>query len=406
MKEDWIDEMKHKLDDHKMEPPTGLWEDISRQMGLSPEPVRQPATKKRWYWAIAAGILVLVGFFAYYQPQEQKAGQEQKQPKVLAKEAKPELLAKEAPSMTNEPSTIYGNVVGSATPRPCRGKSTGRRASFGNEVPGRRGGDSNDTNPQQPQEIQTPPPTPPLEGRGVTEPSKADASQTLDEPQQTEILFSERTHSRPNKWSVGVNASGGLLAANTSQRTDYQYSILGGTSAYNSNTQSNYTQTIFVSEHHLPIRFGLSLHYQLAPRLALNSGINYTYLYSKFSTPRDGDAAYVQKLHYLGIPLGVTWQLWSVSHFRFYVSGGAMLEKCVSAQLEGSGSVREKPWQWSVEAAVGAEYTIIPQLGLYFEPSLGYYFDDGTSVEHYYKEHPLAPTIEFGLRLNLNSSPR
>ena len=32
---------------------------------------------------------------------------------------------------------------------------------------------------------------------------------------------------------------------------------------------------------------------------------------------------------------------------------------------------------------------------------LGYYFKDGTSLEHYYKEHPLTPSIEFGLRLHL-----
>jgi hypothetical protein len=78
-----------------------------------------------------------------------------------------------------------------------------------------------------------------------------------------------------------------------------------------------------------------------------------------------------------------------------------MLEKCVSADVDGS-SASKKPWQWSVNAAAGAEYKIIPQLGFYLEPSLGYYFDDGTSLEHYYKKHPLAPSIEFGLRLHLN----
>ena len=70
-----------------------------------------------------------------------------------------------------------------------------------------------------------------------------------------------------------------------------------------------------------------------------------------------------------------------------------MLEKCLN----------EKPWQWSIEAAAGIEYSIVRQLGLYLEPSLGYYFKDGTSFDHYYKEHPLAPSIEFGLRLHLSS---
>ena len=38
---------------------------------------------------------------------------------------------------------------------------------------------------------------------------------------------------------------------------------------------------------------------------------------------------------------------------------------------------------------------------LYVEPSLGYYFNDGTSYQHYYKDHPLAPSIMLGLRMHI-----
>ena len=82
-----------------------------------------------------------------------------------------------------------------------------------------------------------------------------------------------------------------------------------------------------------------------------------------------------------------------------------MLEKCVHASFDyksSDGVDIEKPWQWSVNVASGAEYSFTPQLGVYLEPSLGYYFNDGSSLEHYYKEHPLAPSISFGLRFNLN----
>ena len=68
-----------------------------------------------------------------------------------------------------------------------------------------------------------------------------------------------------------------------------------------------------------------------------------------------------------------------------------MLEKCLN----------EKPWQWSLGAAAGAEYSFTSHVGVYLQPSLSYYFNDGTSFEHYYKEHPLAPAIEFGLRLHV-----
>ena len=198
-----------------------------------------------------------------------------------------------------------------------------------------------------------------------------------------------------HKWSLGVNASGGLLAANTSRRTDYSY----GNSKETGYTAGNEVKD--VSEHHLPIRFGLSVSYQLTPFLALNSGISYIYLYSEFSSPLDKNINFDQKLHYLGIPLGVTWQLWSANRFRFYVSGGMILEKCISAERDGS-SISKKTWQWSAEAAAGAEYTFTRRFGVYLEPSLGYYFNDGSSLEHYYKEHPWTPSLEFGIRLHLN----
>ena len=122
------------------------------------------------------------------------------------------------------------------------------------------------------------------------------------------------------------------------------------------------------------------------------TGINYTYLYSEFSTSLHPNIHSEQKLHYLGVPVGLAWQFWKTNGFSIYLSGSAMLQKCLN----------EKPWQWSFNASVGAEYAITSLLGLYFEPSLGYYFHDGTSFEHYYKEHPLAPSIEFGLRLHIS----
>ena len=66
MKEDWTKEMKRKLEEHRMDPPSGLWEDICEQMDLSTSPVQKPTLIKRWHLAFAAGFLALVGFFTFY----------------------------------------------------------------------------------------------------------------------------------------------------------------------------------------------------------------------------------------------------------------------------------------------------------------------------------------------------
>ena len=383
MKEDWIEQQRQKLEGHRKTPPAGLWDGICEQMGLTPEPVRQSQTMRRWHWVAAAAVIALVGLFMVYQFQSEP---EMIQENSLSSVNSESSLTKE-PVISPKPSEDSKSIVGSKLPISSKPSVSSERPSLLAEE-----NHSDDGMPQQ---------------------SYADTD-TLQQTESSPIPANPVTHSyshfegnqtsyassptsQLDKWSLSVNASGGLLAANTSQQTGYIIEPLNNDGYFGSNASA----TNYVSEHHLPIRFGLSVNYQLTPLLALHSGISYTYLYSEFSVPFDKNVNYDQKLHYLGIPLGVTWQLWSANHFRFYVSGDMMLEKCVSGKMDGN-SVSQKPWQWSVEAAAGAEYTFTPQFGFYLEPSLGYYFNDGSSLEHYYKEHPWTPSLEFGLRLHLN----
>ena len=434
MKEDWTEQLRRKLEGHKMPPPEGLWEDITKQMGFSSEPVRKPIAIRHWRWAAAAAVLALVGFFVFQNVNDSEQPQ---QANAVSQQPISEQPVSEQP--ISEPSASHPILALAQTQTSSRHDEAHQQQPVAES--------------QKEEKILPDSPTD----------SSAEVQQTLDEPQQTEDLaLQAEKHDEPqpstqsyetlslekalpstlplgssknsqrDKWSLGLNASGGLLAANTFQRTDRLYSQHGsftydiqksddgsghtgplgwehgGPGNGSDNNQGyyfvknySYTLTEYVSKHHLPVRFGLSVQYQLNNHLALHSGISYTYLYSEFSIPLYQNLSYNQKLHYLGIPLGVTWQLWSANRFRFYLSGGAMVEKCVRADVDGS-SVSKKPWQWSVEAAAGAEYTFTRQLGFYLEPSLGYYFDDGTSLEHYYKEHSLTPSIVFGLRLHLN----
>ena len=212
------------------------------------------------------------------------------------------------------------------------------------------------------------------------------------------------------QWTIGLKASSGLLAVNNSMQTNRLYKsqslVIGYDSYANASTEisfnfpsTSYTITEYEAKHQLPLRLGLSLQYQLNPHLALLSGISYTRLSSEFSFPLYQNISYSQKLHYIGIPFSVVWQLLTANRFSLYLSGGAMVEKCVSVAIDGDYTGK-KPWQWSLNAAAGAEYAFTSLLGAYIEPSLGYYLSDGTQLEHYYKEHPLAPSIEFGLRMH------
>ena len=181
--------------------------------------------------------------------------------------------------------------------------------------------------------------------------ASTEAKPASTEPKKKSLDFDDlpldNTPALSRTWSVGVNASAGLLAANTS----------GGAKGYDMTGFSKETDTFanwgnvkketeYTPKHRLPLSIGLSLHYPLTPRLTLNSGVTYTYLYSEFTNQQPPHTTYDQKLHYLGVPLGVSYKLWSANHFQLYFSAGMMLAKCLN----------DKPWQLSVDGALGAEF--------------------------------------------------
>lgn len=379
MKENWTTDMKQKLEGHKMAPPAGLWEGISSEMGLQENPVSKTVTIRLWHWIVAAMLLALVGFFVLYQfpqdesfPQVAQMPQEQEAPMTKTESGDNQPLA-----LADSPQRTHTQV----SPK-IAGDTTSQVA---------------EETPSQQVAEETP-------SQHVTEETSQQTSVVTHRQQHSEEQHYTAHHptkqlSAPksrNQWSVGLNASGGLLASTGKSSMGHSYVYDGEyyDPGVNSTTQPIPSSTTYDVEakHRMPVTLGLSVHYQLNACLALLTGVNYTYLYSEFSKPLYPNVYREQKLHYLGVPVGLSWLFWKTSGFSFYLSGSAMLQKCLN----------EKPWQWSVNASAGAEYAITPLLGLYLQPSLGYYFHDGTSFEHYYKEHPLAPSIEFGLRLHIS----
>ena len=392
MKDDWAEKLKQKLEGHQKTPPACLWEDISKEMGFEAKPVQQkPAPIRRWYWtAAAAAVLALVGFFVFQKNNNEQPLQAE------ATSQKPISPKQEISSPVDDEPSIQTPILALVQTSKAI-HAIKKEESIKQEESEPRISEMIELQNEEkvPENEATAPPSE-NELANSSEPQLNKEKSLQDLPDEWTTDDSSRESSA--KWSLGINATGGLLASNNSQRMGrIYYDSFAKEEAFSSLSSSfdknlPYTMAEYVSEHHLPIRLGLSLNYQLSPRLALLSGISYTYLYSEFKIPLYSNASYDQKLHYLGIPLGLSYQLWAASRFQLYLSGGLMLEKCLN----------EKPWQWSVEASAGIEYSLVRQLGLYLEPSLGYYFKDGTSFDHYYKEHPLAPSIEFGLRLHIS----
>ena len=158
-------------------------------------------------------------------------------------------------------------------------------------------------------------------------------------------------------------------------------------------------------DHHQPIRFGFSLRYRLDNRWSIESGLTYTRLSADITYTVNGQKSESeQRLNYIGIPLSASYQLWGSRYFNFYLSAGGLVEKMVKGSRTTQGttnSVSIRPLQLSVNGAVGAEFKFIDNLSLYAEPSLNYYFDNGSAVPTFYQDKPLNFNLNVGLRFNI-----
>ena len=406
MEKEWNDIIRQKMEGHQKNPPEGLWEGISEQMGLTQAPVRKKPMIRRLYYGAAAAVLALAGFFVFQDPQTVEEPQVAEAVQPVSDNSSPTKEVKE-PVETPTPPTPYYNSKASAPYRQMMSAPLLAKANVSPTVVEEKASEriteavavqEEVTEEDHIQKVETEQEPKETEKRRADEQPRPAYNQSVSHS-YTPVTASS---SSSDRWAVSLKASGGLLASNTSEQTKpvfYDNSVasdeydgyddvipMGGKKI------KPYRMTERVADHHLPVQVGLSLHYQLSEKTALLTGLNYTFLYSKFNVPLYKNAEYEQKLRYLGIPFGVAQQLWKKNRFYLYASAGVMLEKCLN----------DEPWQWSVNGALGVEYRMSRQVGFYLEPSLGYYFDDGTSLEHYFKEHPLTPSLEFGLRMHLN----
>lgn len=168
--------------------------------------------------------------------------------------------------------------------------------------------------------------------------------------------------------------------------------------------------------HRLPVHAGASIAYRINDRVSVETGVAYSYLSADI---HEGSDSYYfageQSLHYVGIPVGVRVRAMSWKNFDIYVGAGFEADKCVSGTLkksyvingqtrdDGHESISIRPLQWSVNAGAGVQYNISSMVGIYAEPGLSYYFDNGSNIETIYSEKPLDFNLNIGLRVSFGS---
>ena len=165
-------------------------------------------------------------------------------------------------------------------------------------------------------------------------------------------------------------------------------------------------------QHDRPITFGISLNKPLSEKWSIETGLQYSILKSR---SRIGDGDYYigkeQKIHYLGIPLRLSYRIADYKNLSAYGSAGLSLNIPVYGRVNSTHVVANvsmdsisrsvtitPPAQWSTNFSIGLQYRVMPKLTLYVEPTLYWHIPNGSSTHTIWTEQPVMFSAPFGIR--------
>lgn len=214
------------------------------------------------------------------------------------------------------------------------------------------------------------------------------------------------------RWGFGMG--GGSVTAGTSNSLNtyaFKNTLLADQELKHLNSPYFNEQSPRTNIHHkTPVTVGVGVSYYLNNRFSLQSGLNYTFMSSSWETNGEYHRETKQKLHFIGIPLSLSYKIAEWNRIQFYAAAGAMTEINVSGKLNSKifvgdneirhekNHIRMKEWMWSVNARVGASYPLLRFLSVYAEAGADYYFDNGSLIETIRSEKPFNVNLQAGFR--------
>lgn len=426
MKTNWQKDIHDRLGSYEKDAPEGLWEGISRRMpklndgGMLTDKPQRTAKFRMWRVAgvaVAASVALVIGYNFLGNDVQDNINiptNTTNHHNMLASSQKP--LGNEPTGVCAEQATHSADDLLSEQPKLYKAyteQPTLASASTETDVKEISSKEENSKKEN---------------GQTEVKPEKREDNRMLRKNQDDALLayndVTERSGSTdaPSRWSVSTGAMGGLGASGTT--TAYgDYLVLSCPGVMDTKdspmldmssvNRDEETKTEY--EHHLPIRIGLSVAYALTDRLSISSGLTYTRLSSDIKdASRESKYIGEQRLHYVGIPVNVSYKVASSRWISLYGTAGVLAEKCVSGTTDegyvenntmkytNTHDISSKPLQMSINAGVGIQFDFIDNVGIYAEPGLSYYFDDGSALQTIYKEKPLNFNLNVGVRFKLS----
>lgn len=403
---DWTEQLRQRLNDAEVPAPENLWDSISQQLDAQGQQqdaedaqvAKKPHRVALLPWAAAASVVLIAGVGMWWQLRSNT-------PHIAMLEPTPhpisltdnKAVVADASATNTKPSAI--NTKASAANTHISTTSTHAMLAYKDSALAPTASNKEEVMAlaMAEQEVQSEP---------IAEVSNSQGSARTLTARNTYALPRTQHQTSNTRWQMGVGTAGNMNRYESSGPI-YVNSLSAVNTEYADNEMfrvSPYEQdTKDVTHHDMPISIGFTASYSVTPRIALASGLVYTLATSSFqhgaSMPKK-----TQTLHYVGIPLNLSYTIWGNSWLRTYVMAGAQADMNVKATLKADGhksDIDNDRAQFSVTGGAGVQLNVAQQLGVYVEPGVRYYFDNGSAVQTIFKEHPTNFSLQVGLRWNI-----
>lgn len=450
MKQDWTDTLKQKMAGYEERPSDELWAALSEKAGL--QEIRRKVIPV-WFWGLSAAAALMAGIFVVTKVNDKSvndlgsitAGVAVSEPvEAAVPESVERTLTEELVEMKSAESVSVADVevgrkqesakVGVKQMVKAR-KAESALIAEAVPVESRVGSgvvedsaESEETSVPENQDVDAVPVESSVStvNEDVTS-VKAEEHAAMSWDEYLKETPSEKARARRSGgFSAGIVA-GGAVGGNTSGSKPTAM-VMGANPLAAGVTKTDwidkdskasaivYNQPEVQEEysHKIPVKVGLIARYNITGRLGVEMGLTYSVLSSSVKTGNSETgnnwSSGSQTLHYLGIPLNLSFDILNSRYVNIYVTGGGMMEKSISGNIKTdeyvdgkfartlTAKISPKGLQWSVNAAAGVQANILPQLGVFVEPGVSHHFKNGSRVRSIYTDKPTDFSLGFGLR--------
>lgn len=409
MNENWTDDLRRRMEQYESaEVPEGLWEGIEQRLDQSPRGVVVPMW---WRWAAACAVVaIVVGVGVLLKPlPASPGGGEGSEAGGLAYDKR--IDEKTLVADVNENPSVEHSVAVAVPQMVVTHIDTVQElrqevAEVAEIVATERAVEDDavaENHPSAPQSYSH------SEGVSLT-------NDVRKSTHRTDLRVALYATQMPRDESLGMNGyyalsehgtpdnSRPMLAKGNIGNFDYLALVNDG-----KNPVSN-------AHHHQPVRFGLSAGYDIDQLWGVSVGATYTKLRSTLTAGTES-SYYTndQTLYYLGVPVGVSYNLLRNHYLRLYAKAGGMIEFGCGGNIVVETVTKNRhvsterhdlddiPVQLSANIGGGAEFRVYRSLGIFVEVGAAYYFDNNSKYTTIYSAHPLNLDLQFGIRWTLNT---